>query len=153
MWASILPIVIKWAKNPLVIISVIAFIVISGLFVKIKFMEAKLDRMEGQLIVAEANLERMENNFNTCKTNEQTLRDVIDEQNGSLTSMETITTALQEQLRKEQENASKWEDRYKKRPVITEVKEVPVVQYIEKELVIDEDASKEYINYFNSLLD
>lgn len=153
MWTAVLPMLFKWAKNPLVIISVIAVIIISGLFIKIKFMEAKLDRMEGQLIVTEAKLERMENNFNVCKTNEGTLILAIEEQKGSIENMETATLALQAQLRMEQNIASKWEERYKNRPVITQIKEVPVIQYIEKELVIDEDASKEYINYFNSLID
>lgn len=153
MLPMILPMLLKWAKNPLVIISVIAVIVISGLFIKIKFMEVKLGLMEGQLIVAEANLARMENNFNVCKTNEGTLILAIEEQKGSIENMETVTLALQAQLRMEQTIASKWEERYKNRPVITQIKEVPVIQYIEKELVIDEDASKEYINYFNSLID
>lgn len=153
MWTAVLPMLFKWAKNPLVIITVIAAIIISGLFIKIKFMEVKLDRMEGQLIVAEANLARMENNFNVCKTNEGTLRLAIKEQKDTLENMEVATLALQAQLRMEQNIATKWEERYKNRPVITKIKEVPVIQYIEKELVIDEDASKEYINYFNSLLD
>lgn len=153
MWTTILSFAIKWGKNPLVIISVISIIVISGLFIKIKLMEIKLDRMEGQLIVAESNLERMEGNFNTCKTNEQVLRDVIVDQNVSINNMESITQALQNQIITEQQIASRWEERYKNRPVIKEVIEVPVIQYIDKGLVIDENASKEYINYFNSLFD
>jgi hypothetical protein len=35
--------------------------------------------------------------------------------------------------------------------VITKIKEVPVIQYVEKGVVVDEETSKEYIDYFNIL--
>jgi len=153
MWPTILGLIVKWGKNPLVIVSVLAIIIISGLFIKIQFMDIKLYRMEANLVLTQAQLEQAQANFNTCKTNEQTLRDAIEEQKESINNMEVATLALQAQIRMEQQISSKWEERYKNRPVITQVREVPVIQYIDKGIVIDENSSKDYINYLNSLFD
>jgi len=153
MWTTVLTLVAKWAKNPLVIVSVIAVIIISGLWVKIQFMDMKINRVEARLVLTQAELEQAKVNFTTCKSNEQTLLNAIEDQKESINNMEVATLALQEQIRMEQTIASKWEERFKNRPVITQIKEIPVIQYIDKGLVIDEDSSKDYINYFNSLLD
>lgn len=137
---------LKLLKNPLVIVSVVSALLIGTLYIKIQFLEGKITRVEANLVLMTAN-------FNACKVNEGSLLGALQDQKDSIENMETATKALQDQLRNEQQVSSKWEERYKNRPVITQIKEVPVIQYIDKGLVLDEDSSKEYINYFNSLFD
>jgi hypothetical protein len=111
----------------------------------------QIQGLKGDIIDLQSEVVRIEADFNTCKTNESTLLTSIEQQNGSIDSLNTIIVGLQEQVTAEQQTAEKWRVKYKNRPVITTIKEVPVIEYVEKGVVVDEETSKQYVDYFNIL--
>lgn len=131
-------------KNPWIIALLVMTLVMGGMWVRIT-------ALKGDIVDLRSEIVRIESDFNTCKTNEHGLLISIDEQNGSITSLNTIISGLQQQVVDEQIIADKWEQKYKDRPVITTIKEVPVIEYVEKGVVVDENTSKEYVRYFNTL--
>ena len=139
MWMTLLSGIMKrpW------IIALVVMTVFMG------FQWTQIHSLKGDIVDLRAEIVRVETDFKTCKINENELLSSIDIQNGSITSLNTIIEGLQGQVRDEQQTAELWENRYKNRPVITKVKEVPVIEYVEKGVVVDEETSKEYTRYFN----
>ncbi len=131
-------------KNPWIIAIVVMLGIMSGMWVNIISLKSDVVNLQSEIV-------RIESDYITCKTNEGSLLISIDEQNGSITSLNTIITGLQQQVTDEQKIADKWEMKYKNRPVVTTIKEVPVIEYVEKGVVVDENTSKEYVRYFNTL--
>jgi hypothetical protein len=141
MWITLLGGVLK---RPWIIALVVMGVAMGGMWININVLK-------GDIVDLRADIVRVESNFKTCKVNENTLLVSIEEQNGSIDSLNTIIVGLQDQVKAEQKTAVTWERKYKNRPVITKIKEVPVIQYVEKGVVVDEETSKEYIDYFNIL--
>jgi hypothetical protein len=141
MWMTLLGGVLK---RPWIIALVVMGVAMGGMWININVLK-------GDIVDLRADIVRVESNFKTCKVNENTLLVSIEEQNGSIDSLNTIIVGLQDQVKAEQKTAVTWERKYKNRPVITKIKEVPVIQYVEKGVVVDEETSKEYIDYFNIL--
>lgn len=115
------------------------------------FQWTQIHSLKGDIVDLRGEIVRIETDFKTCKSNELGLLGAIDEQNGSIDSLNTIIVGLQEQVTAEQATAKKWRIKYKDRPVITTIKEVPVIEYVEKGVVVDEETSKQYVDYFNTL--
>jgi hypothetical protein len=141
MWMTLLGGVLK---RPWIIALVVMGVAMGGMWININVLK-------GDIVDLRADIVRVESNFKTCKVNENTLLVSIEEQNGSIDSLNTIIVGLQDQVKAEQKTAVTWERKYKNRPVITKIKEVPVIEYVEKGVVVDEETSKEYIDYFNIL--
>lgn len=141
MWATIAGYIFK---NPWIIALLVMTLTMGGMWVKITALRSDVVDLRSEIV-------RIETNYNTCKVNENGLLVSINEQNGSITSLNTIITGLQQQVIDEQEVTQKWERMYKNRPVVTTIKEVPVIEYIERGVVVDENTSKEYVRYFNTL--
>lgn len=141
MWMTLLSGVMK---RPWIIALVVMTIALGGMWVKINLLK-------GDIVDLQRDVAQIQSNFDTCKSNEADLLSAIDTQNGSIDSLNTIITALQDQVIAEQETSAEWERKYLHRPIIERVKEVPVIQYVEKGVVVDEETSKEYVNYFNIL--
>ena len=141
MWMTLLTGVLR---RPWILV-IIAMTVFMG------YQWVQINSLKGDIVDLRAEIVRVETDFKTCKLNEEDLLTSIDTQNGSITSLNTIIVALQEQVTAEQETSAEWERKYKDRPVITKVKEVPVIEYVDKGVVVDEETSKEYVDYFNTL--
>lgn len=127
----------------------ILVIIAMTLFMGVQWKQ--IHSLEGDIVDLRADIVRIEGDFNTCKTNETELLSSIDTQNGSIDSLNTIVVSLQDQIKAEQKTSAEWERKYKNRPVITKVKEVPVIEYVDKGVVVDVETSKEYTDYFNTL--
>ena len=141
MWLTLLGGI---TSRPWIIALVVMGIAMGGMWINVH-------SLKGDIVDLRAEIVRVESDFKTCKVNENTLLVSIEEQNGSIDSLNTIIVGLQDQVRAEQKIAVTWERKYKNRPVITNVKEVPVIEYVEKGVVVDEETSKTYIDYFNTL--
>lgn len=141
MWLTLLHGILKrpW------IIALVAMTIFMGV------QWVKITSLKSDIVDLRAEIVRVENDFKTCEVNEEDLLGAIDIQNGSIAGLNTTIIALQEQVIAEQTTSSRWEQKYKNRPVITKVKEVPVIEYVEKGVVVDEDTSKEYVRYLNTL--
>jgi hypothetical protein len=131
-------------KRPWIIALIVMGVLMGGMWININVLK-------GDIVDLRTEIVRVEKDFGTCKNNELGILTALEEQNGSITSLNTIITALQEQVVDEQELADKWEWKYEHRPVIKTVKEVPTIIYVDGGVVVDEESSKEYVDYFNVL--
>lgn len=136
---------LKWVLARPWIFGLIALTVLAGV------QWTQINKLKGDMVDLRAEIVRIDKDYKTCKLNETSYISAIDVQKGSMERLNTAITALQEQLTAEQKTAEKWELKYKLRPVITKIKNVPVIEYVEKGVVVDEETSKQYVDYYNVL--
>lgn len=132
-------------KRPWIIVIMVMTLAMGGMWIKINSLEGDIVKLQAQVVSTEKN-------YNTCKSNELSYLEGIDEQHESIENLNTTIAGLQQQVKDQYETGLYWERKYKNRPVITRIEQVPVIEYIEKGVVVDEKTSQDYIDYFNDLV-
>lgn len=126
-------------------------IVIVSMGVFMGYQWVQINSLKGDVVSLKSEIVRIESDFKTCKVNESDLLGAIKKQKESVVNLENSVAALQGQVTAEQKTSIEWKRKYENRPIIERVKEVPVIQYVKKGVVVDEETSKEYVKYFNHI--
>jgi hypothetical protein len=130
--------------RPWIIALVVMGVMMGGMWININMLKGDIVDLRSDVVAIQAN-------YDVCTNNEKNLLSGIETQKGSIDSLNTIIVGLQEQVTAEQETSEKWRIKYKDRPVITTIKEVPVIEYVDKGVVVDEETSAQYTDYYNVL--
>lgn len=134
-------------KRPYIPVIMILFIIVGGMGINVARLNGNIAELEAELAKKTAVVEVSKQNEKNCINANGLLEIEINTLNGAIDS-------LQFQLEDERTTTQHWKEMYDKKPkVITEIKEVPVIKYVERGVVVDEESSKKYIGFINTLFD
>lgn len=138
MWTIALTIL----KKPTVIAIILLTLACSGLYINNTIQDSKIAKLE-------ANVIKIETNYNTCKSNEQSILEAITECNSQADSWVKSNEAIRIQLKESQVQVRHWQDMYDNKMCFNNDDEIPVVPSQGK--VVKDEKSKIAIDRLNNI--
>lgn len=138
MWT----IVFEVLKRPTILAIIVLTIAVGGLYVNNKMQDSKIARLEADIVAVQGN-------FNTCKTNEETLTEAIKEQNALADGWIASNDALRVQVEDAQRQVIYWQQQYDDKICFNNEDETPVVPSQGK--VVKDEKSVDAVNRLNDI--
>lgn len=129
-------------KKPTVIVIILLCVAVTGLYVNNTIQDGKIATLEADVV-------KIQTNFDTCKGNEVTYKEAIEQCNGAADSWASSNAALQQQLEETQLQVVYWQKQYDEKLCLNNDDETPVVPSQGK--VVKDEASTNAVNRLNDI--
>jgi len=138
MWTMALTLL----QKPTVIAIMLLTMACGTLYVNNTLQDAKILKLESQVVV-------IESNYNTCVDNETTLKGIIEESNSVVDGFVSSNNAIKSQLIKTQQLVVYWQNQYDNKVCYTNNDETPVIPTQGK--VVNDETSADAVTHINDL--
>jgi len=137
MWATLLAGVLK---RPWIIALVVMGVAMGGMWVKINLLKGDIVDLREEIVLVQTN-------FKTCKSNEVSLKDAIEQCNGETDDFESNIALLNQQVIKEKDRVAFWQEKYNNKVCYDPCTDEPT----EGKEVLNDENNADAVNRINDI--